>query len=147
MGRTVNGVTTQYLVDINNPTGYAQVVDELIGGQVTRSYTFGHNLISQRQLIAGQWQVNFYGYDGQGNVRLLTDFGHAITDTYEFDAFGNLIAQTGNTPNEHLYVGEHFDANVGFYYLRARYLNPDSGRFLTLDSFEGMVFDPVSLHK
>jgi RHS repeat-associated protein len=147
VAKTVNGVTTQYLVDVNNPTGNSQVVDELAGGHVTRSYTFGHNLISQRQMIGGQWQVSFYGYDGQGNVRFLTDSARAITDTYEFDAFGNLIGQTGNTPNEHLYVGEHFDANLGFYYLRARYLNPDSGRFLTLDSFEGVIFDPVSLHK
>jgi YD repeat-containing protein len=106
VAKTVNGVTTRYLVDSNNPTSYPQVVDEITGNQVTRTYTYGHSLINQRQLVNSQWLVSFYGYDGQGSVRLLTDFSGAITDTYTYDAFGNLIASTGNTPNEHLYAGE-----------------------------------------
>ena len=32
-------MTTQYLVDDRNPTGYAQVIDELQSGAVTRAYT------------------------------------------------------------------------------------------------------------
>lgn len=67
-----------------------------------------------------------------------------VTDTYTYDAFGNLIAQTGTTPNDYLYSGERFDANSGFYYLRARYMNPESGRFLSRDSAEGQVSDPIS---
>ena len=147
VAKTVNGVTTRFLIDTNNPTGYAQVVDEIRDNQVTRTYTYGHSLISQRQFVNGQWQVSFYGHDGQASVRLLTDLTGAITDTYTYDAFGNLIAATGNTPNERLYAGEQFDANAGFYYLRARYLNPSSGRFMTSDSYEGNVYDPASLHK
>lgn len=147
VAKTVNGVTTRYLVDTNNPTGYSQIVDELTGTQVTRTYTFGQSLISQRELVNGRWVVSFYGYDGQGSVRLLTDFFGAITDTYTYDAFGNLIAATGTTPNEHLYVGEQFDANVGFYYLRARYMDPSIGRFWSMDSYEGSSYDPATLHK
>ena len=42
VAETVGGVTTKYLVDTQNPTGYAQVVDELVGGgAVTRTYTYG----------------------------------------------------------------------------------------------------------
>ena len=147
VAKTAGGITTRYLVDTNNLTGHAQVVEELVGGTVTRQYTYGHALVSQRQLIAGRWQVSFYGYDGSGSVRYLTDDGGAVTDTYTYDAFGNLLARTGTTPNERLYAGEQFDANVGFYYLRARYMNPASGRFLTSDSAEGSRFEPQSLHK
>lgn len=39
------------------------------------------------------------------------------------------------------------DSDTGFYYLRARYLNTWSGRFMTSDSYEGMDSDPQSLHK
>jgi len=80
-------------------------------------------------------------------VRFLTDSAGAVTDTYTYDAFGNLIERTGSTPNDYLYSGEQFDPNIGFYYLRARYLNPQSGRFQTMDSYEGEVFEPLSLHK
>ena len=37
--KSANGVVTRYLVDDLNPTGYAQVVDELTGGAATRTYT------------------------------------------------------------------------------------------------------------
>jgi RHS repeat-associated protein len=144
VAKTSGGITTNYLVDTNNPTGYAQVVDELRGGTVVKSFTYGHDLISQR--IVGS-SLSFYGYDGHGSVRLLTDATATITDTYDYDAFGNLISRAGTTPNDYLYSGEQFDANLGFYYLRARYMNPTSGRFSSMDSYEGGSYDPSSLHK
>ena len=142
VAKTVNGVTTHYLVDTNNLTGYAQVVEELQSGAVVKQFTYGLDLISQRS-----GGVSFYGYDGQGSVRYLTGANGAITDTYDYDAFGNLIARTGNTDNEYLYTGERFDPNLGFYYLRARYMNPANGRFQNMDSFEGDRYAPASLHK
>jgi RHS repeat-associated protein len=147
VAKSVGGVTTEYLVDDNNPTGHAQVVEELQGGSVRRVYTYGHNLVSQRQLLGGAWSASFYGYDGSGNVRYLTDEAGAVTDTYDYDAFGALLHRTGATPNNYLYAGEQFDEHLGMLYLRARYLNTDTGRFFTRDTFEGHGFDPVSLHK
>jgi RHS repeat-associated protein len=144
VAKTVAGVTTNYLVDANNLTGYAQVVEELQSGAVVKSFTYGHDLISQR-IVGGT--LNFYGYDGHGSVRLLIDATAAVTDTYDYDAFGNLIYHSGTTPNDYLYSGEQFDANLGFYYLRARYMNPASGRFSTMDSFEGRFQDQRSLHR
>ncbi len=147
VSKTVGGVTTKYLVDTNNRTGHAQVVEELVGADVVRQYTYGHDLVSQRQLAGGVWKQSFYGYDGHGSVRYLTDDSGSVTDTYTYDAFGILIARTGSTPNDYLYAGEQFDANLGFYYLRARYMNAASGRFQTLDAFEGSIFEPLTLHK
>lgn len=147
VSKTVGGVTTKYLVDTVNPTGYAQVVEEIVNGAVQRAYVFGHDLISQRQLIGGNWTTSYFGCDGNGSVRFLTDASGAITDTYNYDAFGALVSSTGSTPNDYLFVGEQFDANVGFYYLRARYMNPFNGRFVTRDTHEGTIFDPLTLHK
>jgi YD repeat-containing protein len=88
VAKTAGGVTTRYLVDDRNPTGYAQVLEEIVGGAVARSYTYGLDLISQRQQIGGAWATSFYGYDGHGSVRFLTDAGGLITDQYDCDAFG-----------------------------------------------------------
>jgi RHS repeat-associated protein len=157
VAKTVNGLTTFYLVDELNPTGYAQVLEELtLNAQLStlnvfRTYTHGHVLLSQDQLIdTGTnliWQASFYGYDGHGSVRYLTDGTGQITDTYDYDAFGNLIALSGPTPNLYLFSGEQFDPDLGLYYLRARYHNPQSGRFWTADPFEGFASDPASLHR
>jgi RHS repeat-associated protein len=141
VAKTVNGVTTQYLVEDDvNPTGLPQVFDELTGpigsGAVTRTYTYGLQRISQRQLIEGAWVPSFYGYDGGGSVRLLTNSAGAVTDAYEYDAFGNSFTKVGTTPNNYLYRGEQYDPDLGLYYLRARYYNPATGRFMSRDPKE-----------
>jgi RHS repeat-associated protein len=147
VAKTVGGVTTQYLVDDLNPTGYAQVVEELVGGSVTRQFTFGLQRISQNQLISDAWTVSFYGYDGGGNVRNLTNTTGAITDEYEYDAFGNAFTKVGSTPNVYLYRGEQYDSDLGLYYLRARYYDPLTGRFLSRDPNVGYIDEPATLHK
>ena len=148
VAKTVNGVTTKYLVEDDvNPTGYPQVLDELTNGVATRTYTYGLQRISENQIISNVWTPSFYSYDGGGNVRQLTSMAGAVTDTYEYDAFGNKINQTGTTPNNYLYRGEQYDSDLGLYYLRARYYNPATGRFLSRDPEDGYTNDPASLHK
>ena len=148
VAKTVNGVTTKYLVEDNvNPTGYPQVVDELTNGVLTRTYTYGLQRISEGQIVNGAWTPSFYGYDGGGSVRQLTNAAGAVTDTYEYDAFGNEINHTGTTPNNYLYRGEQYDQDLGLYYLRARYYNPATGRFLSRDPNAGYIDQPATLHK
>src|SRR5208283_3046278 len=146
VAKTVNGVTTRYLVDDLNPTGYAQVVEEVTAGAVTRQYTYGLQRISQTQQIANAWPPSFYGYDGGGTVRLLTDATGTVTHTYDYDAWGNTVNTTGSTPNVYLYRGEQYDPDLGLYYFRARYLDPWSGRFLTRAPSDGKITRPASLH-
>jgi RHS repeat-associated protein len=150
VAKTASGAATRYLVDDLNPTGYEQVVEELVGGALQRTYTYGLQRINQNQLISGKWTQSFYGYDGDdggGTVRLLTDITGTVTDTYDFDAWGNAINTTGTTPNLYLYRGEQWDGDLGLYYLRARHYSPLTGRFLTRDPEVGDIFDPSSLHK
>jgi RHS repeat-associated protein len=60
-----------------------------------------------------------------------------VTDSYEYDAFGNKINSTGTTPNSYLYRGEQYDPDLSLYYLRARYYNQATGRFLNVDPLAG----------
>jgi RHS repeat-associated protein len=141
--KTDAGGTTGFVVDAANNTGYAQVVAETGAAGVMVAYTYGDDLISQTRGGA----TSFYHYDGLGSTRALTDAAGIATDTYTYEAFGDIVAQTGSTPNSYMFTGEQYDPNVGFYYLRARYYNPSVGRFHTVDPWGGSVYDPVSLHK
>jgi len=139
----VNGNdVTRYIIDKNRP--YAQVLEERDSSDaLVVSYVYGDDLISQNR-----GGVDFYyHYDGQLSTRALSDSSEAVTDTYSYDAFGDLLAQTGITQNNFLYTGEQYDPNVGFYYLRARYYDAGVGRFTTTDPWQGSVFDPASLHR
>ena len=146
-------MTTWHLTDLNRD--YAQVLAEHNGsGEVAVRYCYGDDLISQTRDPCGSNPVTrFYHYDGQLSTRQLTEGtpAHtelgAVTDTYTFDAFGNLLAKTGLTANEYLYTGEQYDPNVRFYYLRARYYAQDVGRFTSRDPASGRLFDPPTLHR
>jgi len=140
-------VTTKYLVDDLSPTGYSEVVEELVNGEVQRVYTYGKRLISQSRQLNGNWVDSFYGHDGHGDVRFLTDKDGVVTDTYTYDAFGILTGSTGVTPNNYLFNGQQFDPDLGLYFKRARYYNQDRGRFMTMDPMAGQLRNPQTLHK
>ncbi|BCL38132.1 putative Ig domain-containing protein [Nostoc sp. MS1] len=142
IGSVVDGKETRYLVDTNRP--YAEVIEEYTPDKTTiASYVYGHDLISQ----TGNNQQSFYLYDGHSGVRLLTNTTGVVTDTYTYDAYGNLLQSTGTTQNSYLYQGEQNDSNLNWQYLRARYYNPNLGRFTSVDPFEGLLVSPISLNK
>ena len=140
--KTDNGAATNFVVDRNQ--SYAQVVHETDDQNATQvTYTHGDDLISQDRSAS----VNYYNYDGLGSTRSLTDSAGLITDTVEYNAYGSILHQTGTTTNSHLYTGEQFDASLDNYYLRARYYDPETGRFPQMDTWEGRSHDPATLHK
>ncbi len=132
-------ITFDYTVDLSS--GYSQVL-KATNGTDTVYYTRGFELISRHEGTV----ASFYLYDGGLSVRALTDESGAITDTLVFDAFGNETEKTGTSANTYGFQGEEKDA-TGLYYLRARYMDPVSGTFTSMDTYAGSLSDPVSLHK
>ncbi|RLA08078.1 MAG: hypothetical protein DRQ54_04680, partial [Gammaproteobacteria bacterium] len=142
--RTTSSSVVNYLVDNNNNTGHAQVIEEFDSANSSAvKYVYGIDLINQDR--AGQH--SYYHVDGIRSTRLLTNSSGVVTDRYGYDAFGELINSNGSTENSYLYTGEQFDPNSGFYYLRARYYAPQQGRFVSRDPFQGVNSNPLSLHK
>ena len=137
---TVDGETTHYLIDTNqlNP----QVIEEYINETLETRYVQGIDLISQEKID----EISVYLGDGLGSFRILTDKDGNITDTYFYDAFGELILSSGDTDNSFLYAGEQYDENLDGYYLRQRYYDFSTGRFVSQDPFEGILSDPLTLH-
>ena len=142
IAKSSEGEYTKYLLDINGELTYV-LAEMNYDGTEKCFYTRGNELISQER----DGKKSYYVYDGHGSVRALADENGKVTDKYVYDAFGNLISSVGSTKNDFLFCGEQFDPVTGLYYLRARYMNPSVGRFITMDSYEGSIDDPVSLHK
>ena len=139
--------TIKYLVDGAGPLSH--VVAETSGAALAAYYVRGDELLAVMRpgTTAGSWSSRFYHADGLGSIRVLTDESGAVTDRYSFTAFGELLAHQGSDPNAYLFAGEALDANVGFYYLRARWMDPEAGRFASVDPFAGRIFEPATLHK
>jgi fibro-slime domain-containing protein/RHS repeat-associated protein len=136
------GATTNYLVDPTTRTPEV-VVETNANGQIVASYTYGLGLISQRRSGVD----SFYISDSLGSTRALTNSQGVVTDSYSYDAFGQLLASTGTTVNSYLYTGEQKDDAAGLYYLRARNYDPAIGRFMTQDLHQGSLEEPASLNK
>ncbi len=139
--KTEGGVTTSYVVDSNRD--YAQVLEEVVDGLSTVTYSYGHDLLSQSR----NDDFKFYLYDGLGSTRGLSNSAGVVTDSYDYEAFGVVLSETGTTENNYKFTGEQFDSSLDQYYLRARYYDQGIGRFTQQDTYMGNNHDPVSLHK
>jgi len=140
---TIAEQATRYIVDSNRD--YAQVLQEQVNGTTTVTYQYGHDLISQTRSDTST--TSFFHTDGLGSTRLLTNDIGTVTDSYNYEAFGSVLNQTGITENNYLFTGEQYDAGLDQYYLRARYYNQNTGRFTQMDTWMGNNQDPVTLHK
>lgn len=131
-GSTGAPQVTEYLVDTAG--ALSQVVAEgADAGSVSALYVRGDDLVAA---VRGG-ETRYFHADGLGSVRALTDEAGNVTDRYDFTAFGEFVSHEGDDPNAYLFAGEPLDPNSGWYYNRARWMDPESGRFATSDPIAG----------
>jgi RHS repeat-associated protein len=94
-------------------------------------------------------QTYYYHLNGHGDVVALTDNNGNVVAEYEYDAWGNILSQTGSlaSENPYRYAGYRYDEVTGLYYLMSRYYDANIGRFLTRDTFHGFGDEPQSLNQ
>jgi len=100
--------------------------------------TYG-NVVSQYRLADDLWLPNYYHSDVLGSTSELTDADEEVTDTYQYDAWGELLARTGVTVNPFQWtggVGYYKDEATGLYYIRQRDYLPRIARWTSTDLLE-----------
>lgn len=72
-------------------------------------------------------------YDALGSVTGLTDAGGALTDTFDYDAFGRVLARTGTTETPFQYVGGYgyYTSEQGLINAWHRWYMPEIGKWLS----------------
>jgi RHS repeat-associated protein len=78
--------------------------------------------------------------DAIGTTTRLLDPSESVTDTYVMDAFGDPVATSGSSVNPFRYVGGqgyYHEADASLNYVRARWLRPTTGSWLSVDPVEG----------
>jgi RHS repeat-associated protein len=134
-GKTIGGATSDYLVDL------AATLPVVIT-DTDAVYLYGLDIIAEQ--LAGAERY-YYVHDGLGSVRQLVDSAGQIESRYAYDPFGVPLEGTG-VQNPWQFTGEAWDAEVELLYLRARYYQPGTGRFMTKDPWPGDVSNPGTLH-
>jgi RHS repeat-associated protein len=101
-----------------------------------RKYIYGPCVDEPISMIeaAGSYAgTYYYHFDGLGSVVGLTNSSGNTVEVYEYDVYGRLGASDASHPNRLLFTGREYDKETGLYYYRARYYNPQIGRFLQTD--------------
>jgi RHS repeat-associated protein len=131
------GLTWDYIWDVaaglpvilNEKDRHYTLDGETAGHGVNNTYVYGLDLISVTDKDGNQ---TYFLYDALGSTTDLTDSSGGVTTTYGYDVFGGLRSGSPGA-TEWLFTGEQLDAHEGLYYLRARYYDPEIGRFLGRD--------------
>ncbi|MCL6457767.1 MAG: hypothetical protein K6T85_07155 [Gorillibacterium sp.] len=149
--KTVNGQTTRYVYDKD------KVILELDSQGVQKGRNVHGNSLLTRKSGA---DTVYLMYNGHGDVTALIGTTGQLRATYDYDAFGNPIASStqyydasGNPAtdstaidNPYRYAGYQYDGDSDLYYLNARYYDAGIARFMTEDTVQGELNNPLSLN-
>ena len=86
--------------------------------------------------LSAQPKTYYYVLNLQGDVVKLIDQDGAVAAAYTYDAWGNILSQSGSMAdaNPLRYRGYYYDTETGFYYLQSRYYDPATRRFINADA-------------
>jgi RHS repeat-associated protein len=132
MSKTTGSSTTSFTWDDdgNNPL----LLEETTG---TNTTTYVYGAVGPIEEILPSGTAYYYSGDNLGSTRALTDSSGTVQDTDTYGPYGNVTSSTGSVQNNLLYGGQYLDSESSLYYLRARYYDPSTGEFLSIDPMAG----------
>ena len=135
--KTAGTDTTIYVYDL-----WGQVIYERTSPTEYRDYVFafGRHLGRIDGTIAPDGthtptpgQQYYYHTDHLGTVEAVTDATGSGVWQASYNAFGEVLGQSGTLDQAPLYTGKAYDADVQLYYYNARWMDPALGRFINED--------------
>ncbi|MBL1259455.1 MAG: hypothetical protein COB33_002855, partial [Thiotrichaceae bacterium] len=81
----------------------------------------------------GNWLNRTFHHDQVNSVLALSDHNGATAQQRAYTPFGLDLSSSGESTNSLAYTGREQDNESGLYYYRARYYDPEVGRFISED--------------
>jgi len=126
-----DSVETRYVIDRSGE--FSKVLAETdSNGNILAYYVYGLGLISK---ISPAGEAYFYHYDAIGSTVGVADSSGNFVNKYSYGPFGKVLGQEEAIANPFKYVGRDgvMDDGIGLLYMRARYYDPEIGRFINKD--------------
>ena len=140
-----DGTTVNHL--LNYALGRPSVAVVQTGGADLRYYIYLPEGTLLYSIEAADGSRHFYSFDESGNTTFLTDDSGSITDSYGITPYGESVTQVGNTDNPFTFQGQWGvmqESGTSLYYMRFRYYDSTSARFLTRDPLRSI--EPKSIN-
>jgi RHS repeat-associated protein len=130
--------------------GYRVIEERDNSERVTKQYVYGSGIdeLLRMDIYQNQTPTPYYLHHNLiGSVTGITDENGNLIELVEYDPYGKpyFLKPTGNPQNPYessesstignttLFQGREYDSETGLYYFRARYYDPELGRFLSSD--------------
>jgi RHS repeat-associated protein len=131
MKKQTASTTRQFVYD------FEKVLQETDGGGATQQqYASTEEQYGELLSSWGGGQARYYGFDGLGSTDALLALDGTTPDRYAYRAFGQATHYQGTSDNRFDWVGRqgyYDDSEVGLYYVRERYYDPATARWLSKD--------------
>lgn len=133
VGKTVSGTSTAQVWD------NASVPNLLVDGS-TR-FIYGPDGLPIEQ--TGSAGTFYFVHDQIGSTRTLLNSSGTVAGSYTYTPYG-VPTHTGTASTPLQFSGQYTDAETGLVYLRARYYDPATAQFLTVDPLVSMTGTPYA---
>ena len=126
---------TYFLPDPLAPPGFTLAEFDKTG-KLTSSYLYGDALVGQRDMNGN---IKYFLEDGFNSIRHVTDMKGEIIGQRDYTPFGESINIKGDIDINFRMMGERFLPEIKTYLISGRLYEPETGRYLTPDSFPGYM--------
>jgi RHS repeat-associated protein len=134
ISRTAGGQTRSYV--LNYAADLPSIAVVRAGAADLRYYVWLPSGPLLYSLEAADNSRHFYHFDESGSANFLTGDAGAVTDTYAITPYGETVVHTGAADNPFTFqgaTGVMQEDSAGLFYMRARYYDGASARFLSRD--------------
>ena len=136
VSKTVGGRTQRFAWDISQ--GMPLVLGD---GQAQYVYGVGGQPLEQ---VGVDGRTHYFLADHQGSTRALAAQNGQLESTFQYNAYGQLIAVEGRQSSPLLFAGQYLDAESNLYYMRARMYDPLTGQFTSNDPAGALTRQPYA---
>jgi RHS repeat-associated protein len=128
----------RFVVDNSGPLSRTVASIFTTTNGVNEIYVYGQGLIS-----VGSKDISsdrkYLLEDGLGNIRFTTNSSGSKRDQMDFDPFGNLYKSPFFGDSSFQFKGEYAHDATGLVFMRARWYDPITGRFISRDPVKGAL--------
>jgi len=109
-----------------------------------RDYIYWNWWVDDVVAYIENWNTYYIHKDNLWSTIWITDNSWTILTSYEYDSFWNVTQTWTDLEYTRLFTWREYDSEIWLYYNRARYYNPNLGRFISRDPID--IQDDVNLY-
>ena len=139
---TITGNTT-YVADPESPYHNIIMTKDSISGK-TSLFTFAKEAVS----VETSGRISYYRTDEKQSITEILSTTGKTESIITYDEYGKIEnpEEAGKSGNIFAYTGHVYEESTGLYYAKARYYDGETGRFLSMDSYQGNIQNPSTLN-